>query len=164
MDSPFERFVGGLDYPVFVVTAAAPDGERAGCLIGFATQCSIDPPRFLVCLSVKNRTYEVARQAEFLAVHVLADDDRDTAELFGGETGDDVDKLSQVRWHAGPGGAPLLDGADAWFTGRILDVIDLGDHAGFVLEPLEAEADDGTDADRLLTFQDAKDIDAGHPA
>jgi flavin reductase (DIM6/NTAB) family NADH-FMN oxidoreductase RutF len=164
MGSAFGRFVGGLDYPVFVVTAAAPDGERAGCLIGFATQCSIDPPRFLACLSMKNRTFEVARQAECLAVHALAEDDRDAAELFGGETGDEVDKFARVRWHSGPGGAPVLDGADAWFAGRVLDVIDLGDHAGFVLEPVDAEADGGADGEKLLTFQDAKDIDAGPPA
>ena len=43
----FDAFVGGLDYPVFVVTAAHGE-ERSGCLVGFATQASIDPPRMLV--------------------------------------------------------------------------------------------------------------------
>ncbi|MGH3330053.1 MAG: flavin reductase, partial [Nocardioidaceae bacterium] len=66
----FDDFVEGLDYPMFVVTTAN-DGHRAGCLVGFTTQASIDPPRMLVCLSVKNRTYRVAQEAEYLAVHVL---------------------------------------------------------------------------------------------
>ena len=39
----FDRLVNRLDYPMLVVTAEA-DGERAGCLVGFATQCSIQPP------------------------------------------------------------------------------------------------------------------------
>ena len=43
----FGSFVSGLDYPMFVVTAAA-DGRRAGCLVGFTSQVSIDPPRLLV--------------------------------------------------------------------------------------------------------------------
>jgi flavin reductase (DIM6/NTAB) family NADH-FMN oxidoreductase RutF len=41
---------------MLIVTAEA-DGQRAGGLVGFATHCSIDPPRFLLCLSRRNRTY-----------------------------------------------------------------------------------------------------------
>src|SRR4051794_41781759 len=52
------ELIDELDYPMFIVTVAA-GGERAGCLVGFATQCSINPPRFLVCLSDKNRTFRV---------------------------------------------------------------------------------------------------------
>jgi flavin reductase (DIM6/NTAB) family NADH-FMN oxidoreductase RutF len=62
-DATFNSLVGDLDYPMFIVTACA-DGERSGCLIGFATQASIDPPRFLVGLSHKNRTYRVGIKAE----------------------------------------------------------------------------------------------------
>ncbi|MHB1539220.1 MAG: flavin reductase [Solirubrobacteraceae bacterium] len=54
-----------------IVTAAA-DGERSGCLVGFATQCSIEPRRFLVCISVLNRTFEIAQRSNALAVHFPA--------------------------------------------------------------------------------------------
>src|SRR5215208_7631728 len=37
----FEAIVAQLDYPMFIVTAAAGE-ERGGCLVGFATQASID--------------------------------------------------------------------------------------------------------------------------
>ena len=163
MSTDFDRFAASLDYPVFVVTTCGADGVRSGCLIGFATQCSIHPPRFLACLSVKNHTFTVAGGAEYLAVHALADDDKDTAELFGGATGDEVDKFAMTRWRPGPGGVPIIEAADAWFVGRILEVVDLGDHHGFLLEPVEAEVDD-LDPDELLTFQEAKDIRPGHPA
>jgi flavin reductase (DIM6/NTAB) family NADH-FMN oxidoreductase RutF len=46
----FSDLLGELDYPMFIVTVAA-GGERNGCLIGFATQSSIDPPRFLAVIS-----------------------------------------------------------------------------------------------------------------
>ena len=73
----FEALVGELDYSMIVVTAAA-GGRPSGCLIGFATQCSISPPRFVVYLSTQNRTFEVACRAEALGVHFLstADEDR----------------------------------------------------------------------------------------
>ena len=162
MTEAFAEVVATLDYPVFVVTTAAGD-ERSGCLIGFATQCSIHPPRFLACLSVKNHTYRVAKRADILAVHVLHTDDEETAELFGGATGDDVDKFARTAWHPGPGGVPILEAAKAWFAGPILDVVDLGDHQGFVLDPTHGDAGE-TDADDELSFQEARDIEAGHPA
>jgi flavin reductase (DIM6/NTAB) family NADH-FMN oxidoreductase RutF len=46
----FNSLVGDLEYPMFIVTARAEE-EPLGCLVGFATQTSIDPPRFAVCLS-----------------------------------------------------------------------------------------------------------------
>ena len=41
-------FFDRVDYPLYVVTVRSPDGEMSGCLAGFVTQCSIDPPNFLV--------------------------------------------------------------------------------------------------------------------
>ncbi|WP_206328591.1 flavin reductase, partial [Streptomyces sp. Tu 4128] len=76
-------FLHRLDPDMCVVTAAA-GGERAGCLVGFSSQCSIDPIRYVVWLSEVNRTYRVASSADVLAVHLLARDQRGTAELFGG--------------------------------------------------------------------------------
>jgi flavin reductase (DIM6/NTAB) family NADH-FMN oxidoreductase RutF len=156
----FQAFVGQLEYPMFVVTAVSGQ-ERDGCLVGFATQCSIHPPRFLVCLSVKNRTFRVAERAPVLAVHQVPADARDLAELFGGETGDEVDKLAQWPWHDGPQGVPILDGVPNVFVGRILQRVDLGDHVGHLLEPIAGRH--GQQAGEL-GFQEARDIDAGHPA
>jgi flavin reductase (DIM6/NTAB) family NADH-FMN oxidoreductase RutF len=156
----FDAFVDGLDYPMFVVTTAH-DGRRAGCLVGFTTQASVDPPRMLVCLSVRNHTYRLADHAALLAVHVLDPDQRDLAELFGGETGDAVDKFSRCSWAEGPGGVPLLDDCPRVFVGRVLDRHRFGDHVGFLLEPTDVE---GRASGQGLTYEQVEDVDAGHPA
>jgi flavin reductase (DIM6/NTAB) family NADH-FMN oxidoreductase RutF len=156
----FHALVGALDYPMFIVTAAAED-ERAGCLVGFATQASIDPPRFIVCLSDKNRTYRVALRARALGVHLVPDDAGELAELFGGETGDELDKFSRVAWHQGPEGVPIVDACRNWFVGRILERMPCGDHDAFLLDPVAAEQ--GTPADQF-TFHRAKRIHPGHEA
>src|ERR671936_316129 len=90
----FAELVSQLDYAMFIVTTAA-GGELAGCLVGFASQVSIHPPRFLVGLSVKNRTYRVAAGADVLVVHFVPEQAEDLAALFGGETGDEVDKFAR---------------------------------------------------------------------
>jgi flavin reductase (DIM6/NTAB) family NADH-FMN oxidoreductase RutF len=154
----FDLFTGALDYPMFVVTTT--DGvERSGCLVGFTTQTGIDPPRFLVCLSDKNHTLGVAQAADLLAVHLLAEDQHDLAELFGGETGDEVDKFARCAWRPGPSGVPLLEACPQRMVGRILERRRLGDHVGFLLEPIDVDASGPSE---VLTLHEAEDVDPGH--
>ncbi|WP_189301629.1 flavin reductase family protein [Streptomyces cinerochromogenes] len=152
-------FFHRLDPDMCVVTAVA-GGERSGCLVGFASQCSLQPPRFAVWLSKVNHTYRVARAAQYLAVHLLTRDQRDLAELFGGETGDETDKFVGLDWREEHGGAIVLQDAAAWFVGTILHRTDGGDHVGFVLDPVQwGEGRGGP----LLRLSDSVTIDAGHP-
>ena len=136
--------------------------RRAGCLVGYSVQCSIDPLRHLVCLSKPNRTFEVARRAEWLVVHTLHRSDRDLASLFGEVSDRDVDKFTQCSWSPGPGGAPVIDGCD-WFAGRIVDRFDLGDHQGFVLD-VEPDGSAARADEPRLGLQDVRDFEAGNPA
>jgi flavin reductase (DIM6/NTAB) family NADH-FMN oxidoreductase RutF len=139
--APFKTLVAHLDNQMFIVTVASA-GEVSGCLVGFASQCSIDPARFLVCLSKQNHTYRVAAagaaavDGQILVVHVPRLGDLDLARHFGELTGDEVDKFVGVSWTAGPGGAPVLTGLD-WFCGAVRERHDLGDHEGFILDVLE---------------------------
>ncbi|MCQ4203690.1 hypothetical protein M4J06_001234 [Streptomyces coelicoflavus] len=55
-------FLDPLDPGMCVVTAAA-HGERAGCPVGFSSQCSIRPVPYVVWISDVNRTFRVARSA-----------------------------------------------------------------------------------------------------
>jgi flavin reductase (DIM6/NTAB) family NADH-FMN oxidoreductase RutF len=155
-------FVDGLDYPMYVVTAAA-NGQRSGCLVGFGSQVSIDPPRLLVCVSVVNHTHPVALAADVLAVHLLDRSQHDLAALFGSETGDEVDKFAECAWQPGPEGVPVLADPPRHLVGRVLDRHSLGDHTGFLLEPMEVCARDDGDLEPLM-YLDADDLDPGHPA
>lgn len=161
MTEPFGKLVSLIDYPMFVVTTHA-GGEAAGCLVGFASQVSIQPPRFLVGLSKRNHTYRMAKGASHLAVHLIERKHCELARLFGGETGDEVDKFARCSWHSGPHGLPVLDDAAGWFGGVVLDRYDLGDHVGFLLEPAAGSAPD--ELGQLVTFSDVRDLDPGHQA
>ncbi len=156
----FHDIAADLDYPMMIVTAAA-DGERGGCLVGFAAQCSIDPLRFMVWLSKKNHTCGVAACSDTLVVHFLASTDRDLAVLFGNETGDEVDKFARCRWHSGPSGAPVLSDCARWFAGRVVERDDTGDHLAFLLDPFDGHAAPWSGQ---LGFRQVMDIEPGHDA
>src|SRR5262245_49123485 len=156
----FQELITDLDTPAYVVTAA--DGERrAGCLVGFASQTSIDPPRFTVWLSDANHTADIARHARTLVVHVLREHDAAIATRFGAESGDWADTSDDIVWSPGPDGAPVLASCD-WFAGRVVEHLDGGgDHRGYVLEPFGGERRHAGLAQ--LGFQHVRDLRAGHP-
>jgi flavin reductase (DIM6/NTAB) family NADH-FMN oxidoreductase RutF len=145
---------------MYIVTVVAANGERDGCLIGFGTQSSVKPLRFIACISKENRTFDAVQAADALVVHFLGSAQRELAQLFGGETGDEVDKFELCAWREGPFGIPVLDDAPGWFAGRILERHDAGDHVALLLDPVEVE-DRGGPLD--MGFQAVKAIDPGHP-
>ena len=154
-----ERVADSGAVPLHIVTACHGD-RRDGCLVAFATQASMKPARMLVCLSTANLTYRIAVSSPALAVHLVPADRHDLAERFGGQTGDDTDKLSDIAWTAGPGGLPLLDDCPVRLIGQVVSRHPFGDHEGFLLEPLEDA--DVAKQEPLLT-REAMDIRPGHP-
>jgi flavin reductase (DIM6/NTAB) family NADH-FMN oxidoreductase RutF len=162
MSDPFAALVAAMDTAMVVVTTA-DGGEGDGCLVGFHSQCSIDPPRYAVWLSVANRTHELAQRATHLAVHLLTEADGSLAERFGSQTGDEVDKLAGLDWEPGPGGVPLLAAAPARLVGRIVDrLAGTADHDLFVLDVVEAVSPSGRHEPLRLSAVD--DMDPGHEA
>lgn len=157
----FNKLVSLLNYPMYVVTTQA-DGVAAGCLVGFASQTSINPPRFLIGLSTKNHTFRVAAGATHLGVHVFDNKHLDVVRLFGGQSGDTVNKFDQCHWHSGPAQTPILDDAAAWFAGRILDRFSLGDHVGHLLEPVGGSPPH--ELEHWVSFGDVRDLEPGHEA
>jgi flavin reductase (DIM6/NTAB) family NADH-FMN oxidoreductase RutF len=133
----FAQLIASLD-PAMAIVTTVSDRERAGCLIGFHAQSSIDPGRYVVWLSKANHTFRVGVHATYFGVHFLSDGDLEVARLFGTKSGDDVDKFDHCAWEPGPEGLPLLAECTHRFTARRVALLDEGgDHVCLVLQPLE---------------------------
>lgn len=143
-------------------------------MVGFFTQCSIAPPRMMVWLSKVNHTFDLARHAEVLAVHLIPTSEGEIARWFAEVAGDDIDKLARVPWTAGPRGVPLVDQLPDVIVGEVFaceDHADDGDgldHVGFLLQPIRSDDDPSAESNgvtpALLRLSDVADFDPGHPA
>lgn len=160
-EQTFDEIVSSLDYPMVIVTASS-DGERGGCLAGFTTQCSIDPPRWIVCISKTNYTHGLATKAPMLAVHFPRASQFDLAILFGSQSGDEIDKFAHCDWALGPGDTPVLAATD-WFVGRAITTWDAGDHTAILLDVLP-EGSSSHAEESQLSFQQVTKLEAGHDA
>lgn len=156
-----DLFFDVVDYSYYVVTVRSTDGDMSGCLAGFVTQCSIEPPNFLVCISKANHTFDIAQRSPSIGLHLLGADQIAVARLFGEETGDTVDKFASVDWRLGATGAPLLVDSAVSLEGRVLGHFSVGDHEAFLTRGVRAVSGGH---DGLLTHRDAPAMRPGHPA
>jgi flavin reductase (DIM6/NTAB) family NADH-FMN oxidoreductase RutF len=136
----FGNIMASLDSPLVVVTAAI-GRERAGCLVGFHTQSSMEPVRFSIWLSKANHTYRVALRATHLGVHFLTNKDMPLAERFGTLSGDTIDKFVGIPMAVAAGEAPIMRDWPNWLLAqRIALLDDGGDHICLAVEPVAAHS------------------------
>ncbi|MFZ4533057.1 MAG: flavin reductase family protein [Alsobacter sp.] len=114
---------------VTVITAVGSDRLPVALTINSFTSVSLDPALVLWCLSVRSPNLPAFRDASHFAINVLGRD----REAFGRHFARRAeDKFSSIRWTAGLGGAPLLDGTVAQFQCRKSETLDGGDHVIFL--------------------------------
>jgi len=158
---PYDQFAKDADTTMIIVTAEYR-GERGGCLVGFHTQCSIEPPRHAVWLSRANHTCRVALQATHLGVHFLDRRDQTLARLFGEETGDEIDKFEHCRADGRNFGVPMLtDVTNRMVARRTTYMEDGSDHVCFIVEPVLVERMAGLEPMRL---SHVSHLEPGHAA
>lgn len=127
-DDAFGRLMASVD-PALIVLTTAVGGERAGCLVGFHAQSSIEPQHYCVWLSKANHTYKVGLRAGSFAVHFLTTADLAVAEHFGTLSGEDTDKFAGFNVDLDSHGVPLLQACPNQMSLERIAVLDDGsDH------------------------------------
>ena len=117
----FGRFATG----VAVITSASPAGV-GGMTANAICSLSLDPLLALVCFENQARTLPIVREAGRFAVNVLAADQEELAGVFASKM-PEAEKLQGVR-HGVRNGVPVIDGALAWATCELQELIAGGDH------------------------------------
>lgn len=131
---------GAFQTGVTVVTTADTEGRPIGFTANSFTSVSLDPPLLLVCLAKRSFNYATMTGAAGFAVNILAEDQEAISNTFARPS---EDRFAEVGWRPGPHGAPVLDGAAAWFDCATHEIVDAGDHA-ILIGRVEAFADAGT--------------------
>ncbi|MCK9505089.1 MAG: flavin reductase family protein [Porticoccaceae bacterium] len=133
----FRQALGAFATGVTVITTRAADGSDAGITASSFNSVSLDPPLILWSQGKDSDSFSIFRDAEYFAVHVLAENQRDISDRFAFGEGD---KFNGLKIERGIGGVALLDGSAARFVCRSAARYEGGDHVIIVGEVLEFEA------------------------
>jgi flavin reductase (DIM6/NTAB) family NADH-FMN oxidoreductase RutF len=139
----FRHALGQFPTGVCVVTAMV-DGTRLGMTVSSFNSLSLDPP--LVLFSIDRRAASLAlwERAEAVAVHVLAENQKDISNRFARALANKWEGMSASE---GASGAPVLPGVAAVFECAVWARHDGGDHTLFILA-----------VEHFLNFSDRKPL------
>ena len=142
------------------VVATLHDGARYGMTVNSLTSVSLEPTLMLFCCERDASLHDPVLAAGTWAVSVLPATQEDVASWFATRGRPGVDQFDGQRAHPGAvTGAPVLDGALAWFECRTWAAYDGGDHSIVVGEVLDLGCSE--DAAGLLYFRGAYGATAG---
>ena len=136
-----------LPSPVAVVTVDR-DGRRTGLTVASLVSLSLTPPLVGFAIRRDAALHELLREAQELAVSVLASGQDHLAQHFARGV-PPIALWERIPLRPAPG-PPQLDGAAAWLRGRVTAEHPAGDHTFFVAEVEAAEP--GPPGTRPLVF------------
>lgn len=131
------------DHPsgVAVVTAMA-DGQRVAMTASSLFSVSVAPPLVVFSASRLSSSTPTLLKADTVVVHLIDEDSVDVA-LLGATSG--VDRFDgSVLWASLPTGEPYYLAPSKRFLGRVVQRIDAGAAVLFVVQAMEASADEST--------------------
>ncbi|MCS4502732.1 FMN reductase (NADH) NtaB [wastewater metagenome] len=114
---------------VTIVTTRGEDGSPVGLTVNSFSSVSLEPPLVLWSLVRRSPSRAAFERATHFTVNVLTTGQRDLSQRFATAR---PDKFEGVRWWAGAGGAPVIEGCLAHFQCRQALRYDGGDHDIFL--------------------------------
>lgn len=130
----FRRAMGCFATGVTVVTCRVGPITH-GITVNSLTSVSLNPPLILICVDRAARAHNLIPEAEFFAVNVLNEAQRELCAYFARRLAPDPDdELRDLPWQPGGTGAPLIDGCNAYLECRLIAVHPAGDHSIYVAE------------------------------
>ena len=119
------RAFGTFATGVTITATRDPLGDPVGFTANSFSSVSLDPPLLMVCLAETASSFPAFRDAGRFAVSVLAEAQRDVSTTFATRG---ADKFASVAWREEATGAPVIEGAIAWFDCETHDLVPAGDH------------------------------------
>ena len=130
-----------MTYGLFFLSARQ-DGKDNACIIKTAAQVANDPTRIGIAVIQKNLTHDmIMATGEFNISAIATDAPFDLFKRFGMQSGRSVDKFEgfDAVERSENGLYRLNRWANAWFSCKVVDKIDLGSHTYFIGELTDCE-------------------------
>lgn len=123
-----------------ITTVAEPLTNEARYNANIATwvmQTALGGTHLTVALYKIDYTIELVRESGILNVNLLADDQTSLIAKLGRQSGRTKNKFSRLPFALDDRGCPYLTEAIGYAQGRVVHVVDAGDHELFVCEVLK---------------------------
>lgn len=122
---------------VTIVTTTQEDNAPRGITVNAFSSVSLTPPLILVCAGRASTTHPHFYRSRRFGVSILARDQTRIAVRFAQKQ---TDKFTDIAWHWGEHGCPLIDGACAHLEAHVEEQAQTDTHSILIGRVLSAAA------------------------
>ncbi|MEV7885264.1 flavin reductase family protein [Streptomyces sp. NPDC002817] len=149
IDGKVLRNVCGMFVTGVTVITSGSGSHAAGTTVNSFTSVSLDPPLVLFCLHKASRLRAVVEESGAYTVNFLAGRQEPLAWAFAGKH---TANLDGVDHHYSTAGVPVLSGAMAFLSCRLVNAVEGGDHTIFIGKVAELGVSSG-ESEPLIFFR-----------
>ncbi|MBI4971476.1 MAG: flavin reductase family protein [Candidatus Omnitrophica bacterium] len=120
--------------------------DMSAATVSWVNQASFTPPLIMMGIRTDSHTHAVLEAGKVCAIHFLGRDQQHIAEKFFKPVKHEGNKIGGMEFETKITGAPILKIAPAYVECKVVDSLKRGDHSVFVVEVLEAEVRNATEA------------------
>lgn len=124
---------------VTIVTAQS-DGQKHGMTVSSFTSVALEPPLVLVSLERVTRTHGMVERSGRFGVTILAQDQQEVSDRFGGRITDLDDRFAGLETETLQSGVPFVRGGLAYFDCQVVATHPAGTHTLFIGEVTAARS------------------------
>lgn len=136
-----DRVMQKLSYGLFVLTACE-GGKDNGCIINTFIQAANAPNRAVFSVNKLNYTHDMVMRTGVFNVSVISEAaDFEIFKRFGFQSGRTADKMAGAKLRRAANAVAYIDGPEvnAYFSGKVIQSIDVGSHTLFIADITEGE-------------------------
>ena len=133
-EKPVSNPLFNLTYGLFVLSSKLGEKQN-GCIINTVTQVASMPDRIMFCVNKNNYSGDIIKETKKCNISVLTESATFALfKRFGFQSGRDVNKFDGFNDYAiaNNGIAYITKSSNAYFSLKVIDIIDLGTHYGFI--------------------------------
>lgn len=132
--------------PDILVSCRDKDGKNNALAVGYACNCSYDPPMVMVGIVPSRYSYHIIKETGVFVVNLVPEHLREQYGYLGSHSGRDENKLEKLKLNLGEGkkiNAPLLLDCPVNIECTVVNSIKTGSHEMFVgkIEYVHADSD-----------------------
>lgn len=127
-----------------IVSCRGKNGENNALAVGYAGNCSYDPPMVMVGIVPERYSYHLIKESGLFVVNLVAEYNKDDFNYLGSHSGRDEDKLANISSKVINGkkvDAPVLVDFPVNIECEVVDSIKTGSHEMFIAKVVYIHGD-----------------------
>lgn len=142
--------LNNITYGMYIISTKT-NNKNVGCIINTVTQITSKNPIISISLNKENYTNKILKETKHCAISILTEKaSQNLISTFGYFSSKDKDKFKETNWNEINDLPVVLESANGYIIGEVIDIIDVNTHDIFLIKVTDTK---GLSTDKPMTYK-----------